>query len=481
MVPIESGSLGGAIITNVFAGLSAFALVTIMSRMVALSLSYRLSRGRAAIPTEYAFFSTNFGCYGACLLLATMLTAGAGLISVKWTVMQAISDGNVCKLQVVITQLGNWSTAYFTVAIAVHTFNSLVLRVRQSGIICNVTMVVGWVIAFVAGVVPVVIRPSQYGPSLVTCDFLPAFGRTKFLLHVLPILISSILSTGMYSVTFLVLRGTLSLKGGIRFTVNPSERRSTIQTDPSYHHIFERVAGAMIWFPIAYTTLLVPYSILQLLVISGFNVSFGALVFSSVLWFDLGVVNVLLMYNVFRVLEPVIDSSAISKRPEENLLLVYRDSKKPESRQSPDGNCSSISEYGLPNEYGDIIRPGATYKGGPGRPTIPRPNPELPRRPDRRPSVASQVPSNLAAAGRRGSAHPVRPPRPAPQDVEGIALEVPSPIRDQPTPPKDAPQMIDPARKWQARLRELRSMSNNDAKPVRPRSMGSDPPSDNFI
>ncbi|KIL64263.1 hypothetical protein M378DRAFT_41761, partial [Amanita muscaria Koide BX008] len=283
----------------VFAGLSAFALVTIMLRMVALSLSYRLSRGRAAIPTEYAFFSTNFGCYGACLLLATMLTAGAGLISVKWTVMQAISDGKC--YPVVITQLGNWSTAYFTVAIAVHTFNSLVLRVRQSGIICNVTMVVGWVIAFVAGMI--LFNSKLYGPSLVTCDFLPAFGRTKFLLHVLPILISSILSTGMYSVTFLVLRGTLSLKGGIRFTVNPSERRSTIQTDPSYHHIFERVAGAMIWY--AYTTLLVPYSILQLLVISGFNVSFGALVFSSVLWFDLGVVNVLLMYNVFRVLEPV--------------------------------------------------------------------------------------------------------------------------------------------------------------------------------
>jgi hypothetical protein len=48
-------------------------------------------------------------------------------------------------------QVGNWSSAYFTVAIAIHTLNSLVLKMRQSVFISLPTMVIGWVIAGVAG------------------------------------------------------------------------------------------------------------------------------------------------------------------------------------------------------------------------------------------------------------------------------------------------------------------------------------------
>ena len=67
--------------------------------------------------------------------------------------------------------------------------------------------------------------------------------------------------------------------------------------------------------------LLVPYSIVRLLDISGFAVSFEAIVFAYVCWFTLGmthflliicpddwsgVVDVLLLYNTFRILSPVL-------------------------------------------------------------------------------------------------------------------------------------------------------------------------------
>lgn len=48
-------------------------------------------------------------------------------------------------------QLGNWSTAYFTVTIAVHTFNSLVLRKRQSALVCAAAISVGWITAAILG------------------------------------------------------------------------------------------------------------------------------------------------------------------------------------------------------------------------------------------------------------------------------------------------------------------------------------------
>lgn len=48
-------------------------------------------------------------------------------------------------------QVGNWSSAYFTVAIAVHAFNSLVLKKRQSILISLPTMIIGWAMAGIAG------------------------------------------------------------------------------------------------------------------------------------------------------------------------------------------------------------------------------------------------------------------------------------------------------------------------------------------
>lgn len=78
---------------------------------------------------------------------------------------------------------------------------------------------------------------------------------------------------------------------------------------------------------LAYIVLLVPYSVTQLFMLSGFPVPFEALVFACVCWFmiggslisrfmlfrhqvylyDTGIANVGLLYNVFRVLGPVID------------------------------------------------------------------------------------------------------------------------------------------------------------------------------
>ena len=52
---------------------------------------------------------------------------------------------------VAILQLGNWSSAYFTVAIALHAFTSLVLRVRHSTLLCGVMISFGWLAAIAVG------------------------------------------------------------------------------------------------------------------------------------------------------------------------------------------------------------------------------------------------------------------------------------------------------------------------------------------
>ena len=82
----------GPKIINVFSMLSAFTLVTVMLRMIWLSVRYKLDR-KGARPSEYAFFTTHIGCYAACLLIANTFSALGGLLDLRWLIMRAVEDG----------------------------------------------------------------------------------------------------------------------------------------------------------------------------------------------------------------------------------------------------------------------------------------------------------------------------------------------------------------------------------------------------
>ena len=59
-------------------------------------------------------------------------------------------DVEICN-KAVMNQIGNWGTGYFTVSMLIHTFNSLVLKRRQSVIISATTITVGWITAALLG------------------------------------------------------------------------------------------------------------------------------------------------------------------------------------------------------------------------------------------------------------------------------------------------------------------------------------------
>jgi len=105
-------------------------------------------------------------------------------------------------------QIGNIATAYFTVAIAIHTFNSLVLRKRQSICVYGPTIIIGWLTSFAVGeylrytseiwfskylswflaFVPLLPQMGPlYGPSALACGVRLSFPWHLFFFHLLPV------------------------------------------------------------------------------------------------------------------------------------------------------------------------------------------------------------------------------------------------------------------------------------------------------
>ena len=56
----------------------------------------------------------------------------------------------------------------------------------------------------------------------------------------------------LYSVIFLVLRGTLNIKGGITLILDPNERWVVGKVTENYHRFVARVARSMLWLAISF-------------------------------------------------------------------------------------------------------------------------------------------------------------------------------------------------------------------------------------
>lgn len=105
-----------------------------------------------------------------------------------------------------MSQIGAWATGYFTVSIAIHTFNTLVLRKRQSVLVSAVTISVGWICGLLLGMkfffsctnsnkaraafIPHLRQMSDgslYGSDGLSCGIRSNHLKSQFFLRLLPV------------------------------------------------------------------------------------------------------------------------------------------------------------------------------------------------------------------------------------------------------------------------------------------------------
>ncbi|KAI5829129.1 hypothetical protein K523DRAFT_352827 [Schizophyllum commune Tattone D] len=329
-------------VVNGFAVISTLALVSVAVRIAWLA-TRRFLRKDPTLPKEYAFFRTQLGNYAVCLLVANMCNCMSGLMGIKYTVDSGIDDNSYCQAQAVMMQLGNCATAYFTVAIAFHSFASLGLRVRHSAVIGSVTITAGWVGSVLLVTLPT-LAPRDAGPlygiSGLSCAVRDVYPTQQFEFHILPIFIASVLSAILYSLIFLVLRGTLKIRDGISLNFNPAARYDMTENQ-GYHQFVVSIAHSLVWYPIVYIILMLPYSITLLLAISGFAVPLAVMIVAFGLYFMISVANVLLLYNTFRVLGPAFDSPSFTTPSKTNVIGTLASAFSSKKDLEKDGNTMS--------------------------------------------------------------------------------------------------------------------------------------------
>ncbi|KAG0705727.1 hypothetical protein DFH29DRAFT_905673 [Suillus ampliporus] len=284
--PFSTAQAKGLIVVPVFALLSALALAFIVFRSIRLVVipSFRRNATTCRVP-ESLFFRTQLGHYAASLVFSNVFLTAAGLIEFYWVKQSGIHQGFMCTSQAVLMQIGSWSTCFFSVAIGVHTCNSLVFHIYQINWLSVAVITFGWIISLVVALAPLS-QTGVYGPVTVSCGVTMSHPSKILGLEGFPVIVGSVLAIIVYSLIFLDLRGVLRVEGGMKLTYK--SRWCAVSNSEEYRRFIGAIAKSMFWYPIAFVLLLLPFTVANVTQFSGRTIPFGADIFAHVCCFMLG-------------------------------------------------------------------------------------------------------------------------------------------------------------------------------------------------
>ncbi|KAJ3712752.1 hypothetical protein DFJ43DRAFT_1034499 [Lentinula guzmanii] len=248
------------------------------------------------------YVRTHLFGYLTSLLLANGMLSVATVMSFNWIVHDQVTAGPYCTVQGALRQTGNIATALWSFIIALHLFNLLFLRSSAKNYAFWLTIIGGWgVVATVVAIGPMVIENAERGPYYGIngswCWITDAYPEEQIFLEYFLEFLSAGLSCVLFTIVLLRVRGNLLIIDG-RWKFQHVRSCDSWQLAFSRDLIdtaMLRFAQSMVWFPIAYTIVLLPSGIAGFGAVSGRPVSPGVEIFTGVTYNLTGLINVLLL------------------------------------------------------------------------------------------------------------------------------------------------------------------------------------------
>ncbi|KAH7345597.1 hypothetical protein B0J17DRAFT_608750 [Rhizoctonia solani] len=248
-------------------------------------LKYWRGRKRNLGSCRQALLRSNLDVYMINLFISELLMSLGGILDAKWANKSAVYCGGFCNAQGSFQYLGETSVALWTLAITLHTWQSVVYaqRIPFRWSLCAIVMVVIWGFVFVFNFVAYSLRPksgdeSYFSPGPFWCWINPKYKSERLAGEYLWLWIAGFGNLLVYIPLFLLLRGNIVLGNeGFRshswhWTPSPvfNEFKAETQSasgssipDDAYDENIRKEATKMLWYPATYTALVLPLSIVR--------------------------------------------------------------------------------------------------------------------------------------------------------------------------------------------------------------------------
>ncbi|KAF7323763.1 hypothetical protein MKEN_00597300 [Mycena kentingensis (nom. inval.)] len=216
---------------------------------------------------------THFRTYFICLLLANTMQAWGTIMSLKWVVSGEVQDGPHCYAQGGIKQGGHLGAAVWSFVISLHLFNLLFLRYQTSNVAKWAIIAFGW--SFTFGLVfigPVLLQKeakgNYFGITNLWCWITAAYRIDQIMLEYFFQFLSIALSFFLHIVTWLRVRGNILHVNGKWLWRSGASWKLGLGRDYTDSAMLQ-LAQHMIWYPVAYATMVLPAAIARLPALCG--------------------------------------------------------------------------------------------------------------------------------------------------------------------------------------------------------------------
>ncbi|KZT22746.1 hypothetical protein NEOLEDRAFT_1180657 [Neolentinus lepideus HHB14362 ss-1] len=214
---------------------------------------------------------THIRPYFISLLMANFVQSFGTVMNAKWVQRGYVFGDSFCVVQGVLKHVGNIATAMWAFVVAAHLFHLLFLRWKTTKTGLYLTLTFGWsIVFFIASLGPTVIANSKNGPyfgvSGLWCWITPNYPREQFFLEYFFEFFAAGIGFFMYTATLLRVRGNLVKSEGkwrLRWVPRGESWQLAITRD-MIDSAMVRVAAHMVWYPIAYSLLLLPIALARM-------------------------------------------------------------------------------------------------------------------------------------------------------------------------------------------------------------------------
>ncbi|KEP53397.1 putative transmembrane protein [Rhizoctonia solani 123E] len=249
-------------------------------------LKYWRGRKRNQGNHHQVLLRSNLDLYMINLFVSELLMSLGGMLDAKWANESAVYCGDFCDAQGTLQYLGETSVALWTLAVTLHTWQSVVYaqRIPFRWTLCVVVMVVIWGFVFAFNFGAFSVRPkggddSYFTPGPFWCWINPKYGDERLAGEYLWLWVAGFGNLLVYIPLFLLLRGNIVLGNqgfmSHRWYWTPppvcNAFRTEIQNgsapsipdDANDEEHIRKDATKMLWYPAAYTMLVLPISIVR--------------------------------------------------------------------------------------------------------------------------------------------------------------------------------------------------------------------------
>jgi hypothetical protein len=290
--------VNGVIVLASFGALSLAAVLLALCVLAAAALRRLHASNRTMYPM------THLALFFGSLIFSNILQAIGNIMDIKWAIQAGVREGGFCTAQGAIKQVSNLGVSFWSLVISVHAFTILFLRWKPRRWTAYSTFVAVWTfIAILVAVLPrALMKPGipYFGIAGYWCWIRREYSTARIVLEYLWMYVSVGVSTVLYALIFLRLRGNLLIEDGkwsLRWVAADETWQLQIGRDLVDTHML-KVASHTLLYPLAFVILILPITAVRMTEKSGdYSARFEVIIFAAIAFGLNGLVNALLLMS----------------------------------------------------------------------------------------------------------------------------------------------------------------------------------------